>query len=197
MGGYLQDFPPLDEAGFLAFARSLPNPEFYKAIANAEPVSPIYSYRATTNRLRHYEQLKLPNGFIALGDAVCAFCPVYGQGMTVSALSAMVLQQWLQKAQKSWFGKKLSSVAFQKALAASNSFPWGFAAEQDSRFLDADQSQPLSARLLQPYLNRLQAKATVDPDVYLSFLQIAHSLKSPANFFSPSLIRKVYFSNVR
>ena len=194
LGGYLQDFPPLNDAGFLDFARSLPNPEFYKAIASAEPTSPIYAYRATANRLRHYEKIQIPNGFITLGDAVCAFCPVYGQGMTVSALSAMVLQKWLKQAQKSWFSTKLSSIKFQKALSASNKFPWDFATGQDTRFLSADQPQPLGARLLQSYLNRLQAQATLDPEVYLSFLRIAHSLKSPLSFFAPALMWKVYFS---
>lgn len=54
---------------------------------HAKPVSPIYAHRATANRLRHYEKAVIPHGFVALGDAVCALCPVYGQGMTVSALN--------------------------------------------------------------------------------------------------------------
>lgn len=97
LGGYGRDFPPLEDKGFLEFARGLPSPKFYQAIQDAKPVSPIYAHRATANRLRHYEKARLPQGFVALGDAVCALCPVYGQGMTVSALSVLVLRDWLHQ----------------------------------------------------------------------------------------------------
>ncbi|HEY9902718.1 MAG TPA: monooxygenase, partial [Candidatus Sericytochromatia bacterium] len=80
LGGYGRDFPPIDADGFLEFARSLLSPRFYEAIKDAEPVSRIYAHRATANRLRHYEKVQLPFGFVALGDGVCALCPVYGQG---------------------------------------------------------------------------------------------------------------------
>ena len=95
LGGYGKDFPPLNEPGFLEFARSLAQPDFYQTIADAVPTSPIYAHRATANRLRHYEQIELPAGFLILGDATCALCPVYGQGMSVSALAAKTLQAWL------------------------------------------------------------------------------------------------------
>jgi hypothetical protein len=48
------DYPPTDEAGFLAFARSLRSPALHEAIAAAEPLTPIVGHRATENRLRHY-----------------------------------------------------------------------------------------------------------------------------------------------
>jgi flavin-dependent dehydrogenase len=132
LGGYGGDFPPLDNSGFLEFARSLPSPKFYEAIKDAEPVSPIYAHRATANRLRHYEKLMLPQGFVALGDAVCALCPVYGQGMTVSALSAMVLRDWLsQRHSRSPDGSLIPS-RFQKSLAKSNSLSWTLATGQEA-----------------------------------------------------------------
>ena len=81
------DYPPTDETGFFDFARSLRSPALYEAIAGAEPLTPIAGQRATENRLRHYDRLgHFPEGVVAVGDAVCAFNPVYGQGMTVAAL---------------------------------------------------------------------------------------------------------------
>ena len=91
------DYPPTDEAGFLAFARGLRSPALYEAIAEAEPLTPIAGQRATENRLRHYDRLgRFPDGVVAVGDAVCAFNPVYGQGMTAAALGAEVLDRWLR-----------------------------------------------------------------------------------------------------
>ena len=116
LGGYAKDFPPLDDAGFLEFARSLAQPDFYNAIANATPTSPIYAHRATANRMRHYDKVELPQGFIALGDAVCALCPVYGQGMTVSALGAKTLQAWLDKLMKGYMNKLTSKSASEPQL---------------------------------------------------------------------------------
>ena len=192
LGGYEKDFPPTYNEGFLNFASSLRNPSFYQAIKEAEPISPIFAYRATPNRLRHYEKCNLPSGFLVLGDAVCSLCPVYGQGMTVSALSTLVLQKWLSKSQKFIFTgltQSLSSSSFQKNLARNNYSHWNLATAQDSRFLKTKGkiNPTFLEGLFQRYLQRLQVKATLDPMLYISFLEIAHSLKSPLNFFSPKL----------
>jgi len=120
LGGYGHDIPPLDDEGFLEFARSLPSSKFYEAIKDAEPTSRIYAHRATANRLRHYEEVILPQGFVVLGDAVCALCPVYGQGMTVSALSAIVLRDWLHEQRGQFLNNSPMSSNFQKSLAKSN-----------------------------------------------------------------------------
>ena len=92
------DYPPTDEDGFLDGARTLRIPDLYEAITDAEPLGPIVGYRATENRLRHYERVRRwPEGLVALGDAVCALNPVYGQGMTTAALGAEVLDRCLRR----------------------------------------------------------------------------------------------------
>ncbi|HEX4420124.1 MAG TPA: hypothetical protein VH165_19550, partial [Kofleriaceae bacterium] len=91
------DYPPADDAEFLEFARTLPTPRFYDAIRNATPVSPVRVYRATENRWRQYHRLdRHPPNLIALGDAMCAFNPVYAQGMTVAAQCAHALDRCLR-----------------------------------------------------------------------------------------------------
>ncbi|MEL7007641.1 MAG: monooxygenase [Cyanobacteria bacterium J06588_4] len=191
LGGYGKDFPPLDEDGFIEFARSLAQPDFYRAIADAVPSSPIYAHRATVNRRRDYEQVKLPSGFIALGDAVCALCPVYGQGMTVSALGAKTLQAWLHKSTK----QNLDNNRFQKQLAKSNAFHWMLATSQDSRFPSTVGGKPkqegIINKLMTGYMSKLIAKSASEPSLHLTFLEIAHLLRSPLYFYHPAVVWQV------
>ncbi len=56
IAGVMHDYPPTDEEGFLQFARSLSTPELYRAIQHARPLSKIWGYRRTENRLRNYEK---------------------------------------------------------------------------------------------------------------------------------------------
>jgi len=98
LAGCARDYPPTDEAGFMAFASSLATPALHEALIGAEPLSPIRSYRRTENRLRHYERMeRWPDGLAVLGDAACTFNPIYGQGMTVSALGALTLDRCLRQ----------------------------------------------------------------------------------------------------
>ena len=190
LGGYGKDFPPLDDDGFLEFAQSLAQPDFYQAIALCTPSSPIYAHRATANRLRNYEQIKLPGGFVTLGDAVCALCPVYGQGMTVSALAAEILQSWLDKSAD----KPLDNNLFQKQLAKSNSLSWMLATSQDSRFpttVGGKNNSGLFDGLIAGYTNKLISKSVSEPRLHLLFLEVAHLLRSPLTLYHPKVIWQV------
>ena len=98
LGGGGGDYPPTHDQGFLSIARSLVTPMLYEAIRQAEPLSSITGYRATENRLRHYERLsRWPEHLLVVGDAACCFNPVYGQGMTTASLGAMLLDQLLHE----------------------------------------------------------------------------------------------------
>lgn len=205
LGGYGRDFPPTDEAGFLAFAHSLPSPYFHQLIQTAEPVSPIYAYRSTANRLRHYEQVQMPQGFVALGDAVCALCPVYGQGMTVAALSTLVLQDWLRSARQTWqksaalsassisLPELPSSTEFQKQLAQSNAVHWMLATGQDSRFwTTAGRVQSgWVGKAMSWYMQQVIRKSNIDEQLHLEFVAVAQALQSPLALYHPKVVLRL------
>ena len=91
--GVLGDHPPTDPAGFLAFARSLPVLDIHDAIAGAEPLDDAVPFRFPHSVRRRYERLShCPERLIVLGDSLCSFNPVYGQGITVAALEARALR---------------------------------------------------------------------------------------------------------
>ncbi|MEL6928162.1 MAG: monooxygenase [Cyanobacteria bacterium J06600_6] len=194
LGGYGHDFPPLDDRGFLEFAQSLAQPDFYQTIANAQPSSPIHAHRATANRRRDYDQIDLPAGFVALGDAVCALCPVYGQGMTVSALGAKTLQAWLDKSAVG----KLDNNHFQKQLAKNNAFHWTIATSQDSRFPTTiggqQKSEGVVSKLMTGYMNRLASASATKPSLHLMFIEVTHLLRSPLYLYHPTVVWQVLTS---
>lgn len=187
--GVNKDYPPTNETDFLAFARSLRTPVIYKLIKEAQPISPIYSYRRTENRLRHYEKLsRLPDGIVAVGDAVCCFNPVYGQGMTVGALGAITLDQCLQN------HPSLNGLTkrFQKQLAQVNSAPWLMATGEDFRWEETEGGKPdLMTRLMQQYLDRVLLLSVDHPEVYQKFLEVMQLTQPPTILFQPDVMAKI------
>lgn len=198
LGGFGEDYPPLEEQGFLGYARSLSDPKFYEAIKEAQPVSPTYAYRATANRLRHYEKIQLPEGFISIGDAVCALCPVYGQGITQGAQSVLVLRNWLKESRDRLFRRTLKPSRFQEKLAKSNVSYWRMATGQDLAFPTTKQFPRVAAKpkkkpglfgkLMRSYSLLLLNGTSVDPELNTLFMKIVHKIKSPLIFFHPAVV---------
>ncbi len=198
--GVGRDYPPTDEAGFLEFARSIPVTELYDTLKDAKPLSPIYGYRRTENCLRHYERLsRWPEGFVVLGDAVCTFNPIYAQGITVSALAALTLDQCLRaQAQRpddnfTGFGKR-----FQKRLARANATPWLMATSEDARHATTTGGKPNRVtRMLQHYMDRVLELAAEHPPTYVAFMAVVHLVASPLSLFQPGIVCRVIGRAVR
>ena len=193
--GAARDYPPTDEAGFLEYARSLRSPVIRDAIRDAEPLSPIASFRATENRLRRFERTeRAPENFVAVGDSACAFNPVYGQGMTVAALGAMALDETLREQKRLRPGRGLDDLArrFQKRLAKVNSAPWMLATSEDFRYRETVGGRPtLATRFMHAYMDRVVSLSTRDARVRRRLLENFHMLRRPASLFSPFIMLRV------
>jgi 2-polyprenyl-6-methoxyphenol hydroxylase-like FAD-dependent oxidoreductase len=192
--GSLRDYPPDDEAGFLDFARSLAQPDLYEAIQDAEPVTPIAVYKYSANRWRHYERMKrLPQGLIILGDAVCSFDPVYGQGMAVAAVEAQTLDRRLceQKMIDGNNGVAGFTRRFQQAIARDITTPWRLSTGEDLRYPGAEGKRSLSIRLLNRYMRRVIELTASDPQMAATVLRVRNLLKPLSTLFRPRIILAV------
>jgi 2-polyprenyl-6-methoxyphenol hydroxylase-like FAD-dependent oxidoreductase len=194
LGGTGKDYPPNDADSFLEFARSIPTPLFYDALKDAQPLSPIYGYRRTANRLRHVERLKrLPERFIALGDAVCAFNPVYGQGMTIAALGAMTLDECLTTHRR----KGLDGLPryFQRKLAKINETPWQLATASDYHVPGIEGMHPSwIEKLTYRYIDNVVKLLPTVPLANKTFISVLHMIKPPAALFHPGIVARVLLS---
>jgi flavin-dependent dehydrogenase len=193
--GAARDYPPTDAAGFRAFARSLADPTVYNVISAATPLSPIYAYRRTESRLRHYERLATrPEGFVALGDAVCGFNPFYGQGMTAAANAALILDRCLREQRRRDSTGDLSGFAqrFHRQLARANTLLWLMATGADSLYPTTEGGHRTTLiRLMHWYLNQVLVVSSRNPTVYLRFLKVMHLRASPATLMHPGVVAAV------
>jgi 2-polyprenyl-6-methoxyphenol hydroxylase-like FAD-dependent oxidoreductase len=166
LGGRFGDYPPTDEDGFLAFAKSLHTPMLYEMVKDAERVSDFSHFRFPTSLRRHYESLeKVPEGLIVVGDAVASFNPVYAQGMTSAALQAEALQllfnQWSDTTSEL---RGLPQKFFARA-AEVVSTPWALAAQSDFTFPQTRGERPVATDDSGSYLAAAEALSADDVQV--------------------------------
>jgi 2-polyprenyl-6-methoxyphenol hydroxylase-like FAD-dependent oxidoreductase len=184
--------PPTDEDGFAAFTRSLRHPVIADALAAAEPVTAIRSLRGTANRLCHYERMRRwPERFMVLGDAVCAFNPIYGQGMSTAAVAAETLDACLREQRHRHPTDDLDGLArrFQRRLARANADPWMLSTGEDLRYPTTTGMQASAAtRLLHRYLDRVALATTHDPGIADAYARVVAMLAGSTSLFAPRVL---------
>lgn len=190
LSGAGRDYGPTGEQAFLNFARGLRSPVLYEAIRDAEPLTPITSFRRTANHRRHYERFPAwPGGFVAVGDSVCAFNPIYGQGMSVAALQAVALEAMLHADPKDWTQR------FQRVAQRSGSGAWLVATGEDFRYEETEgASAKIYNRIINRYVDRVVAAANVDPLVCAALLDVLALKSNPPSLFRPAILRRTLFS---
>lgn len=193
LAGTNGDLPPTDEAGFAAFARALRSPVIADAIERLESLSPITGFRRTANRRRHYEELRGPDGFAVVGDAACAFNPVYAQGMSAAALTAVAVDSTLAAHCARHGGRLVGATApLQRAVAEANAGAWMVATGEDLRY-PATRGGSTGAvdRLMRRYFDRVVAAAAVDTAVNAAFFDVVALTAEPSSLLRPSVILRV------
>ena len=190
--GWVGDHPPLDEAGFMAFAQSLPTPELYDLLKRLEPISEIIPHKFPGSLRRHYEGLKrFPEGYLVLGDAICSFNPVYGQGMTSATMQAAALDRLLT-------GRTTLNGLwrdFFKAAAQVVEMPWQLAVGEDFRYPEVQGRKPAGVDLINAYVTKVHQATHHDTVVYTAFLKVMNLMAAPTSLFHPKILWRVLRGN--
>ncbi|MEO7260105.1 MAG: tryptophan 7-halogenase [Jatrophihabitantaceae bacterium] len=193
LGGWHDDFPR-DLPAFEQHARALPHPGIARLLEHCEPLTELSVVHYPTSRRRYFEELsELPGGYLALGDAICSFNPIYGQGMTCAALEAVELGRLLDSTAGSGsaaLGPELASRYYQQA-AKIVATPWQFATGGDFSYPETGGDRPRGIRLKNAYAKRVQLASMVDPQVRSVFTSVQHLITDPSELLKPAMVARV------
>ena len=181
--GVGDDRPPRDMAGFEAFLGGLRDPALARMAERLEPVSDVMVHRQTANRRRHYdEQDDWPDGVVVMGDAFCAFNPVYGQGIAVGACEAVLVRDAISAGMKPGGARQLLQ-QFAKLVA----LPWSIATATDLQYPTCQQS-PTRLGALQDNWARQLEKLSVHGNERAAFARssVYHLMAPPRRLLHPA-----------
>ena len=189
--GLLGDHPPTDQQGFVAFARTLPAPDVYNVIRDADALTDPLPFKYPASCRRRYEQLeRFPDGYLVFGDAICSFNPIYGQGMSVAALQARALASSLTA------GTGRLAKRFFTAAARVVDNPWLMAVGGDLRYPGVEGPRTAMGNFMNWYLGKLHIAARKDPALTLAFHSVANLLADPPRLLRPNIAYRVARGNL-
>ncbi|MEU3727506.1 FAD-dependent monooxygenase [Streptomyces sp. NPDC031705] len=178
--------PTADAGDFEEFARALRHPIVSELIAGAEPLTDVVLTRTTVNRRHHYEKAALPGRFLVLGDAVAAYNPVYGHGMSVAAQSALALRDTVVR--YGWSDGRLAARA-QKAVAGPVAAAWALSTGNDVFYPGATESGPTPAeRVAAAYVRRLMRTSTGNGRVTRAVTDVMTLERPASRLFTPPVL---------
>ena len=185
---HFQKSPPLDLAGFIEFARTLPAPYLHEIASTSEPLCEGAPARMPASVRRRYEGMKrFPEGFLVFGDAICSFNPIYGQGMSVAALEAAALDRELSRDSQTGLAER-----FFAAAARIIDIPWSMAVGNDLRIPETTGPRTLGTRFANWYVSHLHRAAHHDRECSLAFHQVAGLLAPPSSLMRPAIAWRVF-----
>jgi 2-polyprenyl-6-methoxyphenol hydroxylase-like FAD-dependent oxidoreductase len=184
------DIPPVNGDEFMSYARTLPTPSVYNAIKNAKRLTGISPFAFVESRWRHFARVPdFPNGLLPIGDAICRFNPVYGQGMTVALQEANLLFDVLRRLD----GSQLATLAptFLAKAETLMADPWAMSAIPDFVYPETTGERPADLEDRLNFQRALGRLAVRDAEVYELLTEIRHVLKPLSLLDDPSIVRRV------
>jgi 2-polyprenyl-6-methoxyphenol hydroxylase-like FAD-dependent oxidoreductase len=175
--------PPCELADMLSFVDGFTPAHVLAAIRTGEPLAEVCRFRYPESRWRRYDKMRrFPDGLVVLGDAMCSFNPVYGQGMTVAALQAQALGECLRR------GPDDLAWRYFREAAKIIRVAWQFATGADLGLPEVEGHRPLGVQLSTKYVDRLQTIAETDGAVAEQFFRVIGLIDPPTTLLRPRMV---------
>jgi 2-polyprenyl-6-methoxyphenol hydroxylase-like FAD-dependent oxidoreductase len=180
---------PSDGAATLEYLRSFDSPVIADLVAASEPVSAPVTHRFPSDQRRHVEALRsFPLGWVLLGDAVCSYNPIYGQGMTAAALQAEALGDALDAAGAV---DRPFARRYFRAAGRTVSGPWSIAAGGDFAYPGTTGTKPFATGILNRYMDRVVKAGQCDDGVVIRLNEVVSLVRRPQSLLAPAFALRV------
>lgn len=123
-----------------------------------------------------------------LGDAICSFNPVYGQGMSSATLQAEALGKALD-AVPTIDGRFVRS--FYKQAAKAIAAPWQLSTGADFALPATTGPKAPGTDLVNRYMAKVLQASQVSEEICLRLLEVTTLLRPPRDLLTPVMIVKV------
>lgn len=178
--------PPTALPDFIAFAASLEVPDIYQAIRHAEPLDDGAIFRFPRSQRRLFEKMdRFPEGLLPMADAICSFNPVYGQGMSIAAIEAELLQRCLGE------GEVDLARRFFAGISAPLDSVWKMTNSGDLRYADEPVKLSRPVRFMGWYLDHLLVAARSDAVVAGAYHRVTNLVDMPTALLRPAIASRV------
>ncbi len=190
-GGRFGDYPPRDWEGMLKWLGTQANHMVLDLIADSKPVADPAHFRFPNGRRRHYEKLSsFPHGIIPVGDAICHYNPLYGQGMSASARQVQELETVLTGRAESGSGLDRVALEFFPLAFEETRAPWLFACLADFQTPLCTGDFPSEEQAAMEMLGYLGGVARQDPAALELINQVGGLHRNLSAILAPEWIAK-------
>jgi hypothetical protein len=184
--------PPADLAAMIATVTDFAPQGLFSALHASEPLGEVVVTRNFRGVWRRYDKMSaFPAGMLVIGDAVCSFNPLYGQGMTVAALQAVALRDCLSCGDAD-LGHRFFGAASQviRPIWASN--------QANDRYMTKPTARrSIPHRITDWQIEKVLNAAKHDTIVTEKLFRAAHLIDPPARLRDPSVLARVALSNLK
>lgn len=183
---------PDDFASMLERTQSLPHPAAFELLRECEPLTPVARFGFPASIQRHFERLaRVPDGLLCIGDAICSFNPVWGQGMSVAALEVAALQRLLAERTPGPAALAGLPAAFYREAANVVAPAWQLSVRPDFAFDTTRGERPANLNAARGYMRALARLAQQDPEVRALIDEVYHLRRPVDTLRAPALVAKV------
>ncbi|GAB2708132.1 FAD-dependent monooxygenase family protein [Nocardia thraciensis] len=175
-----RNHPPTTPGELLNFAAEFAHDDVAAVLRRAAPIDEVATYRFKTAVWRRYELLdRPPGGILSIGDAVCCFNPIYGNGMTVAAITADLLDEVLRR------GTGDLPRRYYRRVGRMLRTPWWLTKFSDIALPSVPVGSASAKSLLHSGMARVFRAAAHDPATAATFLDVLNMDKSPVHMMAP------------
>uniref|UniRef100_UPI003D8A6038 NAD(P)/FAD-dependent oxidoreductase n=1 Tax=Gordonia sp. B7-2 TaxID=3420932 RepID=UPI003D8A6038 len=202
MGSWGLDMPRTVE-DFESRAERVRAPAFPNAIKQAEPTSEVYVTKSTGNKWRRYDLMAdPPRSLVPVGDSICAFNPLYGQGMSAAAVTATILDECIRST------TELDEVSAEFLTRQRDylKIPWSLATARDRGYdhaegtlaIESSRRRALTGRMSWPAFSFIMRAAAEDSVVEEHFARVFNIEESLADMMrNPKVLARLAIFGVR